>query len=103
MADLADATVDDDGVKADIKEIDELNALTQGQGLSWKEFFSNGREMNGWRASVACASQACQQITGSTYLLLIVHPRSRITVLIIFSSQSGHLLRHYCFRNQLGI
>ena len=64
MAALYDTTPDDEGVRADIKEIDELSALTQGKGLSWKEFLGNGRDMNGWRASVACASQACQQITG---------------------------------------
>lgn len=64
MAKLYDTTSEDETVRVDIKEIDDLNALTQGQGLSWKEFFSNGREMNGWRASVACASQACQQVTG---------------------------------------
>lgn len=74
MADLADATVDDEAVKADIEEIDELNALTQGKGLSWKEFFSNGREMNGWRAAVACASQACQQITGSRCSHIMLRP-----------------------------
>lgn len=64
MASLHDTAIDDETVRADIKEIDEINALTQGKSLSWKEFFGNGREMNGWRACVACASQACQQVTG---------------------------------------
>ena len=64
MAQFHDTTPDDQQVLADIKEIDDLNAVTQGSALSWKEFFSNGREMNLWRTSVACGSQFLQQITG---------------------------------------
>ena len=52
----------DPEVQDDIKEINELNAAAEGK-LSWRELFSNGKDMNLWRFSVACGSQACQQIT----------------------------------------
>jgi len=64
MARFHETTPDDEQVKADIAEIDKINALTEGSKLSWKEFLSNGKEMNLWRTGVACASQACQQISG---------------------------------------
>ena len=56
----------DDEVQEDIKEINELNALSDGNKLTLKELFTNGRDMNLWRFSVACGSQACQQITVSS-------------------------------------
>jgi len=64
MAYLQDAGPDSDEAQNDIKEIHELNAATQGRKLTWKEFFTNGKEMNLWRFSVACASQAFQQMSG---------------------------------------
>ena len=63
MGRLEDAPPDSDQVQQDIKEINKINELTSGK-LTWKEFFSNGREMNGWRAMAACLSQAFQQIGG---------------------------------------
>ena len=63
-AHLHATTPDDPEVRADIEEINELNALTQGNKLGWKEMFTNGKEMNLWRAAAACGSQACQQIGG---------------------------------------
>lgn len=63
MARMQDTTPDDEEVQIEIKEINELNAASQDRELSWKEFFSNGKEMNLWRVSAACGSQACQQIT----------------------------------------
>lgn len=65
MGHIYETTPDDDVVQDDIKEINELNAATQGSKLTWKEFLSNGKEMNLWRFSAACASQAFQQITVS--------------------------------------
>jgi len=64
MANLHDTTPDDEEIRNDIDEINKINAMTQGQKLTWKEFLSNGRNMNLWRTSVACASQAMQQIGG---------------------------------------
>jgi len=64
MAYLHNTGPDSDEVQDDFKEIHELNAATQGQKLTWMEFFTNGKEMNLWRFSVACASQASQQISG---------------------------------------
>ncbi|KAI5364563.1 Putative major facilitator, sugar transporter, major facilitator superfamily [Septoria linicola] len=63
MGRLEDAEPDSEQVQRDIKEINEINRMTSGR-LTWKEFFSNGREMNGWRAAAACLSQAFQQIGG---------------------------------------
>lgn len=57
-------TVDNEEVQEDIKEINEINAETEGRKLTWKEFLSNGKEMNLWRFSAACGSQAMQQVTG---------------------------------------
>lgn len=64
MARMDKTTPDSDKVQNEIKEIKDFNAKSGGKKLTWKEFASNGPEMNGWRASVACASQAFQQITG---------------------------------------
>lgn len=65
MAQLENVAPDSKQIENDINEIHKLNAEAAG-GLSWSEFFSNGRSMNGWRASVACASQAFQQISESS-------------------------------------
>lgn len=73
MANFADTTTEDETIKADIAEIDELNALTEGSRLSFKEFFTNGREMNLWRAAAACGSQACQQIGGINLVTFVAH------------------------------
>ncbi|QIW94534.1 hypothetical protein AMS68_000052 [Peltaster fructicola] len=64
LADLYDSTPDGEDVQDDIKEMQAINAVTDGKKLTLKEFFSNDREMNLWRVSVACASQAFQQIGG---------------------------------------
>jgi hypothetical protein len=62
LACLEGKNQDDPEVISDLEQIERINAITQGSNLTWKEFFSNGKEMNLWRASVACASQAFQQI-----------------------------------------
>ncbi|KAH9809539.1 general substrate transporter [Teratosphaeria destructans] len=64
LALLEGKELDDPEVQESSKEIQRINALTEGQKLTWREFLSNGKEMNLWRASVACASQAFQQIGG---------------------------------------
>jgi MFS family permease len=72
---------EDPEVQDDIKEINELNAQSSGK-LSWRELFSNGKDMNLWRFSCACGSQAMQQITGINlvtyygmfFLLTSAHP-----------------------------
>lgn len=64
MGFLHDTDPHDPEVQEDIKEINELNAITENQKLTWRDLFSNGRDMNLWRFSVACGSQAMQQITG---------------------------------------
>lgn len=64
MADLHDATVDDASVQEDIDEILELNAATDEKKLTWKEMFTNGKDMNLWRFCAACGCQAMQQISG---------------------------------------
>ncbi|KAF2767235.1 general substrate transporter [Teratosphaeria nubilosa] len=62
---LHECSPEDPQVRSDIDEINELNAATQGQKLTWGEFFGNkDRNMNLWRASAACGSQAMQQISG---------------------------------------
>lgn len=53
----------DDLIQNDMKEINEQNAEAEGK-LTWGEFFSNGKDMNFWRFSAACGSQAMQQISG---------------------------------------
>lgn len=64
MAKMHNTTPDDEVVRNEIKGIEEINAITQGKKLTWKELTTNGKEMNLWRTSVACASQAMQQISG---------------------------------------
>ncbi|KAF7187583.1 Major facilitator superfamily transporter mfsA, partial [Pseudocercospora fuligena] len=62
MGHLENAPPDSDQVQKDIKEIRQINAVSDGKKLTWREFFSNGREMNLWRASAGISSQAFQQI-----------------------------------------
>lgn len=64
MARLRKCNVEDKELKKEIKEIQKINEITDGKKLTVKEFFSNGEEMNGWRASIAFAAQAFQQIGG---------------------------------------
>lgn len=64
LANLHSTTVDDAELLRDVDEIKKVNAITTGRKLTVREFFSNGREKNGWRAGVAFASQAFQQIGG---------------------------------------
>lgn len=79
MGRLENSSADSKQVRHDIREIQKINEMTEGK-LTWKEFFSNGREMNGWRAMAAFLSQAFQQIGGInlvgvfflSYLLLLL-------------------------------
>lgn len=78
MGRLENSSADSKQVRQDIREIQKINEMTEGK-LTWKEFFSNGREMNGWRAMAAFLSQAFQQIGGINlvgffllYLLLLL-------------------------------
>lgn len=79
MGRLENSSADSKHVRHDIREIQKINEMTEGK-LTWKEFFSNGREMNGWRAMAAFLSQAFQQIGGInlvgflffSYLLLLL-------------------------------
>lgn len=79
MGRLENSSADSKQVRQDIREIQKINEMTEGK-LTWKEFFSNGREMNGWRAMAAFLSQAFQQIGGInlvgflffSYLLLLL-------------------------------
>ncbi|KAI4851199.1 general substrate transporter [Aureobasidium sp. EXF-8845] len=64
MARLRKCNVEDKELKKEINEIKKINEITDGKKLTVKEFFSNGEEMNGWRASIAFAAQAFQQIGG---------------------------------------
>lgn len=64
MAHLENSPPDSTVVQKDIKEIIQINATTDSQKLTWKEFFSNGPSMNLWRASAGISSQAFQQIGG---------------------------------------
>lgn len=68
MANLHDTQPNNEEIRNDIDEINKLNALTQGQKLTMREFLSKNRAMNRWRASVACGCQAMQQIGGVTPL-----------------------------------
>lgn len=63
MARLQDTTPDDEAVQSEVREMNELHAELRDSKMTWKEFFSNGKEMNLWRLCAACGSQACQQIT----------------------------------------
>lgn len=64
MARLKKSGVDDEELKKEVNEIKKINEITAGTKLTFKEFFSNGKDMNLWRASIAFAAQAFQQIGG---------------------------------------
>lgn len=64
MAVLENKTPEDPTLIADIEEMQRVNAITQATKLTTKELLSNGKEMNLWRLSVACLSQAFQQLGG---------------------------------------
>ncbi|KAF2085080.1 general substrate transporter [Saccharata proteae CBS 121410] len=64
LANLNSTTVDDKELQKDLAEMIKINEITSGKKLTFKEFFSNGPEMNGWRACIALTSQAFQQIGG---------------------------------------
>lgn len=105
MGRLENSSADSKQVRHDIREIQKINEMTEGK-LTWKEFFSNGREMNGWRAMAAFLSQAFQQIGGINLVGCFFFCTSSS-----FSSSSlsvcswmhgelmwrliGHVLRHY--------
>ncbi|KAH0032981.1 general substrate transporter, partial [Aureobasidium melanogenum] len=79
MARLRQSGVEDEDLKKEVNEIKKINEITAGTKLTVKEFFSNGPDMNLWRASVACASQAFQQIGGInlvTYYATVVFENS---------------------------
>lgn len=64
MANQAETTPDSEQIQKDIAELDKINQATSATKLTAKEFFSQGKEMNRWRAGIACLSQAFQQIGG---------------------------------------
>lgn len=64
LAVLEDKPADHPDIIADVKEMDRVNTLVSANKLTAKELFSNGKEMNLWRLSVACLSQAFQQLGG---------------------------------------
>lgn len=64
LAVLENKDVDDPTLIADIEEMQRVNAITSSTKLTAKELLSNGKEMNLWRLSVACLSQAFQQLGG---------------------------------------
>lgn len=73
MARLKACDVEDKELKQDINEIKKINDITAGSKLTLKEFFSNGDDMNLWRASIAFASQAFQQIGGINLVTYCKH------------------------------
>lgn len=64
MARLKQSDVDDEDLKKEVNEIKKINEITAGTKLALKEFCSNGKDMNLWRASIAFLAQAFQQIGG---------------------------------------
>lgn len=64
LAVLEDKSPDDPAITADVKEMVRVNEIVSAKKLTAKELFSNGKEMNLWRLSVACLSQAFQQLGG---------------------------------------
>lgn len=66
MSRLEDLPADSDQIKQDVAEIQAINNDAAGN-LTIREFFSNGKAMNGWRASAGILSQAFQQIGTSTF------------------------------------
>lgn len=99
MGRLENSSADSKQVRQDIREIQKINEMTEGK-LTWKEFFSNGREMNGWRAMAAFLSQAFQQIGGINLvgILFFAPPRSSVCSCMhgeLMWRLIGHLLRYY--------
>lgn len=66
MSRLEDVPADSDQIKQDVAEIQAINNDSAGK-LTIREFCSNGKAMNGWRASAGVLSQAFQQIGKSTF------------------------------------
>lgn len=102
MGRLENSSADSKQVRHDIREIQKINEMTEGK-LTWKEFFSNGREMNGWRAMAAFLSQAFQQI-GGINLVGVFFSYLLLFLLLLGGSCMhgelmwrliGHVLRHY--------
>lgn len=99
MGRLENSSADSKHVRQDIREIQKINEMTEGK-LTWKEFFSNGREMNGWRAMAAFLSQAFQQIGGINLVgfSFFAPPRSSVCSCMhgeLMWRLIGHLLRYY--------
>lgn len=81
MARLKACNVEDKELKQEINDIKKINEITAGSKLTLKEFFSNGDDMNLWRASIAFAAQAFQQIGGINLVTYcktwpLSHPRT---------------------------
>ncbi|KAF2166975.1 hypothetical protein M409DRAFT_66475 [Zasmidium cellare ATCC 36951] len=64
LAVLENKDFEDPSLIADIEEMQRVNAITESTPLTAKEMLSNGKEMNLWRLTVACLSQAFQQLGG---------------------------------------
>ncbi|KAF2755048.1 general substrate transporter [Pseudovirgaria hyperparasitica] len=64
LKNLLDADDHDEVLREDLAEIRKINAVTTHTRLTVREFFTNGPEMNLWRATVAFLSQAFQQAGG---------------------------------------
>lgn len=102
MGRLENSSADSKQVRHDIREIQKINEMTEGK-LTWKEFFSNGREMNGWRAMAAFLSQAFQQIGGINLVGFSFFRTSSSSSLSVCSCMHGelmwrligHVLRYY--------
>lgn len=104
MGRLENSSADSKQVRHDIREIQKINEMTEGK-LTWKEFFSNGREMNGWRAMAAFLSQAFQQIGGINlvgvfFFFVPPSPPPRSSVCSCMHGELmwrliGHVLRYY--------
>lgn len=101
MGRLENSSADSKQVRQDIREIQKINEMTEGK-LTWKEFFSNGREMNGWRAMAAFLSQAFQQIGGINLVgvFFFFRTSSSLSVCACMHGELmwrliGHVLRYY--------
>lgn len=102
MGRLENSSADSKQVRHDIREIQKINEMTEGK-LTWKEFFSNGREMNGWRAMAAFLSQAFQQIGGINLVGVFFFRTSFSSLKCVCSCMHGelmwrligHVLRYY--------
>lgn len=84
MGRLENSSADSKQVRHDIREIQKINEMTEGK-LTWKEFFSNGREMNGWRAMAAFLSQAFQQIGGINLVGVLLFRTSSIKCVLMYA------------------